>query len=154
MIVFEGELNKRNKLYMLRLYTKSLILSSIFVSIVVVLCAVLPFYRLYSTNGLFMLILIPFALGLQPLLLLLFINPRRIVFDNNSFSLCMGYENKNQRAESFSLDEIESIEEYEDFYLCQTSKKRKFICQKDLLMKGTLEDFAKLFSDKIVDKTC
>ena len=53
----------------------------------------------------------------------------------------------------FGLDKVESVTDYGAFYDIKADMwPIHFYCQKDLLTQGTLEDFEKLFADKLVRK--
>ena len=54
------------------------------------------------------------------------------------------------------LDDIKKVIDYGDWYVIKFNNPKKdrfFICQKDLLVKGNLEDFERLFNGKIIRKT-
>lgn len=56
---------------------------------------------------------------------------------------------------SVNFDEIKEILDLEKFYEFKfygLAGSRFFICQKDLIIEGTIEEFEKLFEDKIVRK--
>lgn len=54
------------------------------------------------------------------------------------------------------LDDIKKVIDYGDWYVIKFNNPKKdrfFICQKNLLVKGNLEDFERLFNGKIIRKT-
>ena len=58
-------------------------------------------------------------------------------------------------SESRNLDDVKQIFDYGDFYDINFEWGKlsdKFICQKDLLTKGSLEEFERIFSGKIFKK--
>ena len=54
-----------------------------------------------------------------------------------------------------NLSDVKKVIDYGNFYqVCfkWPKKSYKFLCQKDLITEGTIEDFEKMFSSKIVKK--
>lgn len=65
------------------------------------------------------------------------------------------YAEIGRGAGSRTLDDIKEILDYGDFYdiiFYFPNKVLNCICQKDLIIEGTIEEFEKLFEDKIVRK--
>lgn len=61
----------------------------------------------------------------------------------------------DQATESKSIDEVKSVFDYGEFYVILFpfgKYSEKFVCHKDLLTKGTLEEFEALFEGKIIRK--
>jgi len=56
----------------------------------------------------------------------------------------------------FDLTDIKEVWDMGSFYAVifyfPNNKDRRFVCQKDLIVEGTIEEFEKLFEDKIVRK--
>lgn len=55
-----------------------------------------------------------------------------------------------------SFEDVIEVKEFQDFYVMCFNRYQnsyEFVCQKDLLSKGTLEEFEELFKGKIVKKT-
>ena len=53
------------------------------------------------------------------------------------------------------IDDVRSVTDYPEFYdlsFRMGNVSDKFVCQKDLLVEGTLEEFEKLFEGKIIRK--
>ena len=76
------------------------------------------------------------------------LTPKRIFTDNESI-VCIA----DKYTESRFIVDVKKVKDYGDFYelvfpLGKVSEK--FICQKDLLSKGTLEEFEALFDGKII----
>ena len=60
-----------------------------------------------------------------------------------------------QRYEIKNLEDVKKVVDMGDFYKIYfyfPHKSNLFICQKDLLVKGTIEEFEKLFSSVMVRK--
>lgn len=60
-----------------------------------------------------------------------------------------------QRSETKNLDDIKKVVDMGDFYKIYfyfPHKSNLFVCQKDLIIKGTIEEFEDLFSAKIMRK--
>ncbi len=60
-----------------------------------------------------------------------------------------------QRSETKNLSNVKKVVdmgEWYKIYFYFPYKSNLFICQKDLLVKGTIEEFEELFSDKIIRK--
>ncbi|MBR2377787.1 MAG: hypothetical protein IKA85_08490 [Clostridia bacterium] len=56
----------------------------------------------------------------------------------------------------YMVDDIKNVIDYGDFYAIVfyfPNLDKRFICLKDLIVEGTLEEFEQLFEDKIVRKT-
>lgn len=156
MIVFEGKMNKQNKYSTAMLYVKKLIIFNIIITILTLLI-IAPIYFVYSWYCLWFLILLPFLWFLS--FLVLVIMPVKIVFSEDTVIIIPNkkYTGK-QTSVSIGVDEIVSITDIGDAYVCLTRKKFRslvqgFVCQKDLLVKGTLEEFERIFADKITNKT-
>ena len=66
------------------------------------------------------------------------------------------YAEIGRGAGSRNMEDIKKILDYGEFYdiiFYFPNKVLNCICQKDLLVEGTIEEFEKLFEDKIVRKT-
>lgn len=78
------------------------------------------------------------------------ITPKRIyVIDNNL--ICIS----DKQTESRGVELVKTAYDYGEFYFLSFPMGKKsgnFVCQKDLLTQGTLEEFEKLFDGKIVRK--
>lgn len=79
------------------------------------------------------------------------ITPKRIVA---SLEGAVPGDPDDYNAVVFGLDKVKSVTDYGAFYDIKADMwPIHFYCQKDLLTQGTLEDFEKLFADKLVRKT-
>ena len=75
------------------------------------------------------------------------ITPNRIYTEDNCI-IC----SCDSRSESRLMDDVSKVYDYGDFYFIAFVYGKfsdNFICQKDLLTSGTLEDFEELFAGKI-----
>lgn len=55
--------------------------------------------------------------------------------------------------ETRTIDQVKRVIDYGEWYKITFNfpyKSQRFICQKDLIIQGTIEDFESLFSDKII----
>lgn len=76
--------------------------------------------------------------------------PKSVTIYNDSIE--MESDTKNELR---YLDMVKSIKDYGEWYAFKfflPNKSGYFICQKDLIVEGTIEDFEKLFEGKIVRK--
>jgi hypothetical protein len=74
--------------------------------------------------------------------------PNRIVFDFDKDTIFYSSE-KNK--DSFNISQIEKILDYGNFYhlIFEPVPDSYYVLQKDLMVKGTIEEFEKCFNDKI-----
>ena len=152
MITFEGKMSRKNKFFTLGLYKARLIIICILFCLGSPLI-VLPTCIAFSKLGLIFFIFVPIGIFMILFLIMLSVCPDKVVIDDNSITLYNKAMGKNYEPEKLIFDDIISIEDHGDFYLFIAEMKQYFICQKNLLKMGTLEDFEKLFADKIEIKT-
>lgn len=77
--------------------------------------------------------------------------PLLIAIDGDDI-VCEGKDFRHVR----STEDIKSIKDYGDFYQILfyfPHKSLVFVCQKDLIVEGTIEEFEERFADYIVRKT-
>lgn len=152
MFVFEGKPNKKAKKLTAELYKKKRILFGIFL-IVLNIIVFTPIYLVFSYYFLlFFVFVTPISLLF---LLLIIVTPTKIVFDDNTIIIVSDKNGALSQPVELDLDEIIEIKDVGDFYVCCVEKKftkpiQGFVCQKDLLKQGTLEEFEERFKDKIV----
>ena len=74
--------------------------------------------------------------------------PNRIVFDFDKDTIFYSSE-KNK--DSFNISQIEKILDYGNFYhlIFEPVPDSYYVLQKDLMVKGTIEEFENCFKDKI-----
>lgn len=73
---------------------------------------------------------------------------KRVMIEGNELK-CEG----DQFRETKTMDQIKCVIDYGEWYQIEFSfpcKSQRFICQKDLITQGTIEDFENLFADKII----
>ena len=73
--------------------------------------------------------------------------PKRILISNSVIHIEL-----KEESESRMTDEVSAVYDYGDFYeICfKKSKDFKYLCQKDKLTQGTLQEFEALFEEKLV----
>ena len=73
---------------------------------------------------------------------------KRVMIGNNYLE-CEG----DQFHDIKSIDRVKSVIDYGEWYQIEfrlPGNSQRFICQKDLITQGTIEDFENLFADKII----
>lgn len=78
------------------------------------------------------------------------ITPQRVCIKNNII-----ISHSNELIESRYIEDVKEVKDYGEFYYLTFPFGKysyRFVCQKDLLSQGTLEDFEALFEGKIVRK--
>ena len=73
---------------------------------------------------------------------------KRVTIEGNDLE-CEG----DQFHETKTMDQIKCVIDYGEWYKFEfrlPGNCQRFICQKDLITQGTIEDFEKLFADKII----
>ena len=80
--------------------------------------------------------------------------PRKISITKDLITLEIDYLDINIEAKIKKLTDINKIIDYGECYFISFKKNftGSIICQKNLIVKGTLEDFENLFKGKIVRK--
>ena len=153
-IVFEGELSEKNKKYFERGQDRDnritmlivAVLILVPVTLLVVKCG-LYFISLYSLNIIFVVgAFIPLKKQAMEL-----IYPEMIIIEGEDLK-CLCKEDSVYEKVCY----VTEVEDWGDCYrILFGSPRRKsmFLCQKDLITEGTIEDFEELFADKIVRKT-
>lgn len=153
MLVFSGDLSqscKKNVIKKQKILTSlvAFIISCIFsipfiiliikynwIFIIAILAIfTLPIFQYFSFRG-----------SVQDLIL-----PNKIII-NNEFIVSLGKNFHHER----KIQHIKKIVDYGDWYQIffkYPYKNQTYICQKDLIKKGTIEDFENLFKGKIVRK--
>lgn len=78
--------------------------------------------------------------------------PEKIVFQDKNFY----YETERGEGELCSYEDVETVNDWGEWYtftFCPPQTENiSFICQKDLIVQGTIEEFETLFQGKIVRK--
>lgn len=151
MIEFKGELSETCKKFVLDNNSRVARICAIIV------CAPLAALDIWwaVSNDLFYLIVLP---ALVMIVALAGIKPKgkdyelimtkRVKIDGN----CLESEG-GQLTEARSIDQIKCVIDYGEWYKIEfrlPGNSQRFICQKDLITQGTIEDFENLFADKII----
>ena len=147
MIVFSGNLNDECKAYMRKRNILSWILS---VSIVFIFVApVIIVFAFCVTKWLFLLLI--------PLLVMIMIDhhlqrwgyPTYVQIDEDYIT---SKGDNPKEFTSFSLDDVLKVIDMGTWYKFKFNLKVNVftICQKDLIVEGTLEEFEEIFKDKLV----
>ena len=79
---------------------------------------------------------------------------KTIIFDSEKGIISVIIENANNKPQKFKVKNIKKIEDYGDWYYIRFKFDitASVVCQKNLIVEGTIEDFEKLFADKIIRK--
>ena len=151
MIVFEGQISGKCKEGVLRKGAKNSFIGGLITSILFVIPTVVLALKIDLIILLFFLVIIPF-----PFLAAIppkekyypMIFPSKVTIDTQTGR--MTTQSSQFYAES-SIGEVVKVSDEGEWYLIYVkSKEGRFICQKDLLTNGTLDEFEKKFKDKLV----
>lgn len=159
MIVFSGQAGKQVLRHATRIQFMIELISVIFAN---ALLDVLFIPLLWQVAH--FLIFGPIAFNVAVLLVIVFSRRDKIVREDDipkavyikdgkiiaSFADAVPGDPDDYRAEVYEIENVESVVDYGSYYVIKNP--RYIFCQKDLLTQGTLEDFEKLFADKIVRK--
>lgn len=152
MIEFKGELSKTCKEFVLK--------NEAYCARKVAIIAYVPFAVAeiiwWAVSGkLYVLIVLPalvfpvFLAGIKPREKdYEVIMTKRVTIDGNDLE-CEG----DQFHDIKSIDRVKSVIDYGEWYKFEfrlPGNSQRFICQKDLITQGTIEDFENLFADKII----
>ena len=149
MIEFKGELRGEGKRY----FTKKMVASTCFISGLVALFIAVPviilgvLFNPIILIGLIAVVLFPLIFLLIPWYYATKSLPNRIEIDEDG--LLMEMKNERHLRDIRDVKYVRDYGEYYDIEFYFPHKSACFICQKDLLSKGRLEDFEKLFQSKI-----
>ena len=151
MIVFEGQISGKCKEGVLRKGAKNSFIGGLITSILFAIPTVVLALKIDLIILLFFLVIIPF-----PFLAAIppkekyypMIFPSKVTIDTKTGR--MTTQSSQFYAES-SIGEVVKVSDEGEWYLIYVkSKEGRFICQKDLLTNGTLDEFEKKFKDKLV----
>lgn len=159
MIVFSGQASKQVLRHATRIQFMIELISVIFAN---ALLDVLFIPLLWQVAH--FLIFGPIAFNIAVLLVIVFSRRDKIVREDDipkavyikdgkiiaSFADAVPGDPDDYRAEVYEIENVESVVDYGSYYVIKNP--RYIFCQKDLLTQGTLEDFEKLFADKLVRK--
>ena len=153
MIEFRGEMSGRCKKYTLRRASRIGLIAGIISAIVFGIPLVVCIFTIHWVFVLSIPVLVMFALlaGMPPdkknhCLII----PSSIIINPETNTLI---SKSNKFYDERSIDEITHIIDYGEWYNIFFRKRNEhFVCQKDLIFKGSLEDFETLFEGKITKK--
>lgn len=154
MVEFKGELSKECKKFYDKLFIKVVIVTT-FISCIILLIPsiVLSFY-----NDIFIISDIIFAIF--PLFVFLSIKTKKTTYSMPNYIKITDKNEiiiKGERIDKIVyINNVKSVYDYEYWYLIKCSNifnLSSYVCQKDLIKNGTLEDFEKIFEGKIIRKT-
>ncbi len=154
MIVFEGYITGTAERFL-----KKKILSLCFLIVITASVLVIPisvlFEKLLPLKGLTIILnLISPVCGLVACFIIFSkkkylneIKPKRVFVNNTMVSVEI-----NKRTESRLPEEVKEVHDHGDFYVICFSNRKSFqyICQKNLISKGSVEEFERLFEGRIV----
>lgn len=151
MIVFEGQISGKCKEGVLRKGAKNSFIGGLITSILFAIPTVVLALKIDLIILLFFLVIIPFPfLAAIPPKEKYYptIFPSKVTIDTQTGR--MTTQSSQFYAES-SIGEVVKVSDEGEWYLIYVkSKEGRFICQKDLLTNGTLDEFEKKFKDKLV----
>ena len=151
MIVFEGQISGKCKEGVLRRGAKISFIGGLITSILFAIPTVVFAIKIDWIVLLFFLVLIPF-----PFLAAITpkekyyptIFPSKVIIDTQTGRITT--QSSQFFAESSIAEVVKVLDKGEWYLIYVKSKDGRFICQKDLLINGTLEEFKKVFKGKII----
>ena len=152
MIEFKGDLSNSCKKFLIKKQiisqTKASLFTAIFFAVIISLVAIpdrLGLLLLFIPLAIFVCFsMIPPNSKAQKSFI-----PKRIYIDLDNNEIIHECETTQR---SHSIQSVKSIIDYGEWYYFEfdfTSRDLYYVCQKDLIVEGTLEDFEMLFSGKI-----
>ena len=159
MIVFSGDLSNNCKEFLLKDnafcgFIISLISSLIGVAIVAAVALIFELWIvfIFLLPLLLMILLATLSPYLQREKTLKIITPSKIVFDGQTGYMRV-FLKESEVIIKIPLSKVKSvIDEKEWYFIKFFFKLSGFICQKSLITEGTIQEFEKLFEDKIIRK--
>ena len=151
MIIFEGQISGKCKEGVLRRGAKNSFFGGLITSILFAIPTIILALKIDWIILLFFLVLIPF-----PFLAAIppkekyypMIFPSKVTINTQTGE--MTTKSSQFYAESSITDVVKVLDKGEWYLIYVKSKDGRFICQKDLLTSGTLDEFEKNFKDKLV----
>lgn len=155
MIKYQGEINQNNKKVILK--RQALLSLAISLTIATLLGIVVIIFCLLSKNYIFLILLLLFYLIAVLAALPPSKNKYDLIFPNAVVILDDTITSYSDKFEySRHLTQVKKVIDYKEFYQIHfvfPYKNLTFICQKNLLVNGTIADFEKIFEGKIVRKS-
>lgn len=151
MIIFEGQISGKCKESVLRRAAKNSFIGGLITSILFAIPTIVLAFKIDWIVLLFFLVLIPF-----PFLAAIppkekyypMIFPSKVTINTQTGE--MTTKSSQFFAESSITEVVKVLDKGEWYLIYVKSKDGRFICQKDLLTSGTLDEFEKIFKDKLV----
>ena len=151
MIVFEGQISGKCKEGVLRRGAKHSFIGGLITAILFAIPTVVLAFKIDLIILLFFIVLVPF-----PFLAAIppkekhypMVFPSKITIDIQTGE--MTTQSSQFYAESSIAEVVKILDMGEWYHIYVKSKDGRFICQKDLLTNGTLEEFEEFFKDKII----
>lgn len=158
MIEFKGKMSKKGKWLIKRIQTFPIF----FVCPLAVIFVAMPIMGIMIFGSDFSIEKLPtmaFSYGVGVILMFIFC---LLINNKNDIPLCIeivkGKTIKSKcRKKTYvhSIQEVRKVIDYGNFYSIRINKQFEhghFLCQKDLLTKGSIEEFEKIFKGKIIRK--
>ena len=151
MIVFEGQISGKCKEGVLQRNARISFIGGLITSILFAIPTVVLALKIDWIILLFFLVLIPF-----PFLAAIppkekyypMIFPSKVTIDTQTGGMIT--QSSQFYAESSIAEVVKVLDKGEWYLIYVKSKDGRFICQKDLLTSGTLDEFEEIFKDKLV----
>ena len=151
MIVFEGQISGKCKEGILRRNARISFIGGLITSILFAIPTVVLALKIDLIVLLFFLILVPFPFlsaippkeKYYPIIF-----PSKITIDTQTRK--MTTQSSQFYAESSITEVIKVLDKGEWYHIYFKHKEGRFICQKDLLINGSLAEFEEIFRDKII----
>lgn len=151
MIVFEGQISGKCKKDVLRRSAKISFIGGLITSIIFAIPTVVLALKIDLIFFLFFLVLIPFPFlaAIPPKEKYYPVTfPSKITIDTRTGEMIA--QSSQFYAESSIAEVVKVLDKGEWYLIYVESKDGRFICQKNLLTNGTLDEFEKIFRDKII----
>lgn len=155
MIEFSGEFSEKNKNYLLKQnsmvgFLASLVVAIIFGIIIITIAAIYDFWiiTIFLIVLVFLIAIATMAPYIQKKKTLNLLLPKKISIDENGNI----YFDLDSHTISRSINDIKEIIDTDESYYIKFRfpKVSGFICQKDLLKNGTIEQFEQIYKYKII----
>lgn len=155
MIEFCGEMSKKCRKRILKTNYKGGLLAGFLTTLVfiwpIVLLGITRSWLFFTAVP--VLFLIPFSVGIPPSKknMGLLIPSKISIFTEDKTILWQS----DKRTDEKSFDDVKTVVDEGEWYVfkfCYSQRDIRFVCEKELLSNGTLDDFQKAFEDKIVKR--
>ncbi len=155
MISFRGELSKEAKKFIRKKHKKAGIILSVIGSIIFAIPVILLGILWNPLAYIFFVVVacIPFLTIVGWSFEWDYLT--QIDFENGQFYVYFTKKNDTQQTYGGARDfeDVKSVVDYGDFYYIEIcGKASAYVCQKDLLVEGSIEQFEEMFADRLVRK--